>query len=405
MPCAVRLVPLLFFILVPLTFNLVPGIGHAANVDIVWDPSTGPVAGYEFCYGTSSGSYDYVVDVGNITSCSISGLEEGTTYYFAAKAYDSEGIKSTFSQELVYTVPLSSSGGSGGANNSEILIEAEDMSFHANGAQKGAGWLLWSNGTMSEEIDFLDTGIYRFEIAAKGDLANGVGPEMEVLIDGDRKGTVFVNTETPNIYGFDIEISAGRHNFAIGFINDLYEPSQNIDRNLYVDDIFIYPSPGGVTPQKEDPLTDEPLKVIEIEAENGNLNYPFEYGSDSGASSNGFIWAPNGTGNKRESSNNAGYAEFAFEVPTTGNYVIWGRVLATSRKDNSFYVAVDGSNYVWWNTKRSRSWIWDQVSSQGDVDPVIYHLEVGEHTLTIKQREDGTKIDKILITNDLQYAP
>lgn len=31
-------------------------------------------------------------------------------------------------------------------------------------------------------------------------------------------------------------------------------------------------------------------------------------------------------------------------------------------------------------------------------------LEAGEHTLIIKQRKDGTKIDRILITDDMEYA-
>ena len=49
--------------------------------------------------------------------------------------------------------------------------------------------------------------------------------------------------------------------------------------------------------------------------------------------------------------------------------------------------------------------MWDQVSDRFGADPVMYYLEVGTHTLRVKGREDGTKIDRILITNDVDYVP
>ena len=34
-----------------------------------------------------------------------------------------------------------------------------------------------------------------------------------------------------------------------------------------------------------------------------------------------------------------------------------------------------------------------------------YYLEAGDHLLIIKQREDGTKLDQILITGDMYFIP
>jgi hypothetical protein len=120
-----------------------------------------------------------------------------------------------------------------------MVIEAEQMSYHANGAQEGDYWLLWSNGSMSEDVEFSATGTYHFEIEAKGDLANGVGPEMELLIDGQRMGSVFVNTTASAIITFEIEVAAGWHEVAIAFNNDYCDPASGTDRNLYVDKITI----------------------------------------------------------------------------------------------------------------------------------------------------------------------
>ena len=78
----------------------------AATVTIAWDRSISDNAvGYKMHYGTSSKNYRYTVDVGDSTICSISGLTEGATYYFAATAYNDSLVESNYSQELIYTIP------------------------------------------------------------------------------------------------------------------------------------------------------------------------------------------------------------------------------------------------------------------------------------------------------------
>ncbi|MFC1889575.1 MopE-related protein [Thermodesulfobacteriota bacterium] len=79
---------------------------NSDEVPLAWDSNTEPdLAGYRIYYGTSSGDYDFSVDLGNCTGCSISDLEDGRTYYFAATAYDEYGNESGFSDEVSYSVP------------------------------------------------------------------------------------------------------------------------------------------------------------------------------------------------------------------------------------------------------------------------------------------------------------
>jgi hypothetical protein len=92
-------------------------VAGTASVTFGWNPSPSSVAGYKLCYGRYSYNYEYVVDVGNNTSCSISGLEGGTTYYLAVKAYDYKGQTSEFSNQVVYSVPISSLNSSSGSYN------------------------------------------------------------------------------------------------------------------------------------------------------------------------------------------------------------------------------------------------------------------------------------------------
>jgi len=74
---------------------------HAETVTVSWDPnSETDLAGYKIYYSVNSRDYNNSVDVGNVTSFTISGLTTGITYYFAVTAYDFAGNESGFSQEV-----------------------------------------------------------------------------------------------------------------------------------------------------------------------------------------------------------------------------------------------------------------------------------------------------------------
>lgn len=115
------------FCLLAFLFDLAPYLGHAADITIGWDKCPeADIAGYKIHYGTTSGNYAYSVDVGNYGNCSISGLVEGQTYYFAASSYTVDNIESEFSKELVHTIPASQTSlPASGADEVKIWIEAE----------------------------------------------------------------------------------------------------------------------------------------------------------------------------------------------------------------------------------------------------------------------------------------
>ena len=80
----------------------------AAQITLQWDDNnqSGLVAGYYAYCGTSSGNYTVTKDVKSQTSCIFPNLEEGQVYYFAVRAYSSTGVSSSYSDELVYLVPI-----------------------------------------------------------------------------------------------------------------------------------------------------------------------------------------------------------------------------------------------------------------------------------------------------------
>jgi hypothetical protein len=73
-------------------------------IELSWDPSPlGDLSGYKICYKTDVNEFFYpdTIDVGNVTSYSLSGLSAGSTYYIAAICYDTDGNNSWYSNEVV----------------------------------------------------------------------------------------------------------------------------------------------------------------------------------------------------------------------------------------------------------------------------------------------------------------
>jgi len=89
----------LFSILL-LHVGLLTGSTFAADVTLAWDPVTSStLTGYKLYYGSSSHSYSSSLNVGNVTTYSVSGLGTGTTYFCVTATYSS-GAESAFSNEV-----------------------------------------------------------------------------------------------------------------------------------------------------------------------------------------------------------------------------------------------------------------------------------------------------------------
>jgi hypothetical protein len=61
------------------------------------------LTGYKIYYGTSSGNYTTSIDIGNVTSYTLTNLATGT-YFISVTAYDSSRIESNFSNEVTTTI-------------------------------------------------------------------------------------------------------------------------------------------------------------------------------------------------------------------------------------------------------------------------------------------------------------
>src|SRR5262245_50974089 len=78
----------------------------AATATATWNANSEPdIAGYRLSYGQQSGTYTTVIDVGNVTTWTISNLNAGQRYYFAVQAYNTSAQLSAYSSEVIYDVP------------------------------------------------------------------------------------------------------------------------------------------------------------------------------------------------------------------------------------------------------------------------------------------------------------
>ncbi len=76
---------------------------------LLWDANSEPdLAGYIVYQGATAGSYGSAIDVGNVTSYTLTDLDPGMTYYLAVTAYDLSGNESLPSDEVsTYIEPVS----------------------------------------------------------------------------------------------------------------------------------------------------------------------------------------------------------------------------------------------------------------------------------------------------------
>jgi hypothetical protein len=152
--------------------------------------------------------------------------------------------------------------------------------------------------------------------------------------------------------------------------------------------------PGGGTPV-----------TVTAEAESGTMTAPMQALADTAASAGQYVVV---TGQSTQTTaSSTGSTTIPFTVSSAGTYKIWGRVIAPTDKDDSYWVRVDGGSWVNWNEiPLGTSWHWDDVHDNANSNtPVTVSLAAGAHTVTFAYREDGTQLDRVLITSDPALVP
>jgi hypothetical protein len=143
---------------------------------------------------------------------------------------------------------------------------------------------------------------------------------------------------------------------------------------------------------------------IVIEAESGALQSPMAKRRDTRASGRFYV---------STNTANAGAVSYTIDLPEDARYVVWCRVLASSDTRDSFTVLVDGTDADVYDVAEgtwSSVWQWSAVNGRGGgapatLNPRLFNLSKGRHTLTVAGREADTRLDQIILTNDVTFVP
>jgi len=188
------------------------------------------------------------------------------------------------------------------------------------------------------------------------------------------------------------------------FIND-HDNVNPPTAESYFSNIRIYEETEGNTAPIITDLTGERRDTLYIEAESGILTDPMKKHQDSGALGREYIAT-----NTRDD----GRVEYSINIDEPGDYIIWCRILAPSWTADSFFVSVDGGDEDIYDVAEriwSESWQWTQVNGRNNtkvpltLNPRIFTLSEGSHTITFRGREANSILDMLAITKDPNFIP
>ena len=148
---------------------------------------------------------------------------------------------------------------------------------------------------------------------------------------------------------------------------------------------------------------DTSSRLVLLEAESGILTPPAAVlgsGTDLYVDSTNFSTASSAS------------TTMSFSVDTAANYHVWCRVMAPTASSDSFNVTMDGGTEQAFHVygaaepteSRTSGWIWKRIHVAGG-DPRDYPLAAGSHTLKFRVREQGTCLDRIVLSSDPDFIP
>lgn len=276
------LFPLLFLLFI---FWSIPA--SPAQVTLAWDQSN-EAAGYKIYWGTSSNNYNWVIDVGNDLTVTLTDnqLPNGPTYYFVATAYDLFKWESDYSNEISYNTVtacsysispdssyFSASGGSGTftvATQSGCVwsasIDASWITIASGANGTGNGTVSYSvapnvdgatrtiGSTIAGElITISQAGIQQYAIAASAGTGGMISPNGSVSV-GQGENQTFSITPTTGYAIFNVIVdgvsvgTSGNYTFLNITTNHSIEASFSTSSEYDFDDLSrTSPSPPIVT--------------------------------------------------------------------------------------------------------------------------------------------------------------
>lgn len=166
--------------------------------------------------------------------------------------------------------------------------------------------------------------------------------------------------------------------YLLHVVSDLGVPSVGVHVRLTPPAACVYPVTAG---------TDA---YIEAEGSSRRAG-PFQRVSDATRSSGAFMQVDPASGSTTSVPDEAKVMWYDLDVRTAGNFFLWTLANGPNTSSDSFYASVNGNADVVLDTLPANAWGWQRSAT-------AFNLPVGKHTLKIKAREGGAKLDKLRLT-------
>ena len=149
-----------------------------------------------------------------------------------------------------------------------------------------------------------------------------------------------------------------------------------------------------------------------IEAENFNTNlsprssHQWSFGSSTaGFSGTGYMEAlPNNGANLQTATSANPELQFTVNFTSTGTHYIWFRGYAAADTDDSVHIGIDGANATVLTLSQFNAWQWSNALFGGGV-ATINVASAGTKTVNVWMREDGIKLDRVILTTQQALTP
>ena len=172
-------------------------------------------------------------------------------------------------------------------------------------------------------------------------------------------------------------------------------------------------------PKRLKQFAQEPDGTVCLEAEHYDTSLPqgghrWSVTAESGAAQGKSVQALPNSGVEKNTSfarydplKDSPKLDYRINFTRTGKYHVWIRAKGTA-SDNSVHVGIDGkaissSDKIEFPPSKSK-YVWSRATKDKH-DASIFISSIGLHTLNVWMNEDGTKLDRILLTSDAGYDP
>jgi hypothetical protein len=271
------------------------------------------------------------------------------------------------------------------ATTSEIIVQTSDLSIGQN----------WTKGAAQTLVLWF-----------YGDPANTTTEWMYVKINGEKVNYPgdAEDITRPIWQQWNIDLAAlsiDQSNVTELIIGFERTDASGGSGKVLIDDIRLYRSAPSATSEQ-----------IWLEAETATtMGASWRLFDDTGASGGKYLGSEDGDGDDNNSPPGSEWlATYDFTV-NGGVYKIIARIITSP--GNSFWFRIQGATSEqitrgdgWINTNPMEggdTWHWDEIHNDEQNDNIVYFtLPAGQHTLEIAKREDGTLLDVVLITSQLE---